>query len=383
MTKHPIFFDPKNRRAGHVSRAAWALAVVSSIAGIVFLSSLFIFRSFPETLQTSPSQRYAALNDVAKVPHLLPSVRNLARKAQATKKIYPHSLPLSALSMAKAKGLKPSGERREKPLTIGFYANWDDGSFSSLRNNLHNLDWVVPSWLYLQGELMDLNMTLDQKGLDLIRRQKPGTAILAMVQNSSVAKWDGANLGRLMADPERRRDRLNKIVEFVEENKLQGIVIDFEQIPDDAHKDTLAFLGEVHAAFKQRGSPVAVAAPFDDPHWNYKAYAKQRADDPMLMGYDEHWSDSQPGSNCFTIVVFNPPGGADARSRPRSHDCGHRQLWLRLDRWRRGGRRTDLPGGDPGRARLKAPIALDPTTLNPRYSYLEDGAAHASGFSTR
>ena len=79
---------------------------------------------------------------------------------------------------------------------------------------------------------------------------------------------------RLLADPERRRERLSSVLAFIEEHKLQGIVIDFEQIPDDAHKDTLAFLSEAHAAFKAKGLIVAVAAPFDDPHWNYKAYAK-------------------------------------------------------------------------------------------------------------
>ncbi len=379
MTKHPIFFDPKNRRAGHVSRAAWALAVVSSIAGIVFLSSLFIFRSFPETLQTSPSQRYALLNDVAKVPHLLPSVRNLARKAQATKKTFPHSLPASATSAGKAKGLKPPAERREKPLTIGFYANWDDSSFSSLRNNLQNLDWVVPSWLYLQGASMDLKVTLDQKSLDLIHRQKPGTAILAMVQNSSVAKWDGPNLGRLMADPGRRRDRLNEILAFVEDNKLQGIVIDFEQIPDDAHKDTLAFLGEVRAAFKQRGLLVAVAAPFDDPHWNYKAYAKV-CDFLMLMGYDEHWSDSQPGA-----VASQSWFSTRLAARMRELDPAHTIVAIAnygYD-WTVGGGEADeltfqeaiLAARDS-----KAPIDLDPETLNPRYSYWEDGVTHRVWF---
>ena len=215
MTK-PIFFDPNNRRAGHVSRAAWALAITTSVAGLVFLSSLFIFRSFPETLQSAQSQRYPLLNDVAKVPHLLPSVRNLARKAQATKKQYPHSVQPPAGALAKAKGIKTPGERREKPLAIGFYVNWDDSSFSSLKNNLQNIDWVVPSWLYLQGSSMDLKVTFDKKSLDLVRREKPGAAILAMIQNSSITKWDGANLGRLMADPERRRERLTSVLAFIE-----------------------------------------------------------------------------------------------------------------------------------------------------------------------
>ena len=378
MTK-PIFFDPKNRRAGHVSRVAWAVAIISSVAGLVFLSSLFIFRSFPEALQTSQSQRYPLLNDVAKVPRLLPSVRNLARKAQSTKKQFPHAAQPSAATLAKMKGLKPAGERREKPLTIGFYANWDDSSFSSLRNNIQNLDWVVPSWLYLQGSSMDLKVTLDQKSLDLIRREKPGTSILAMIQNSSITKWDGPNLGRLMADPARRRERLNSVLAFIEEHKLQGIMIDFEQIPDDAHKDTLAFLSEVHAAFKAKGLIVAVAAPFDDPHWNYKAYAKV-CDYLMLMGYDEHWSDSQPGS-----VASQSWFSTRLAARMRDLDPAHTIVAIAnygYD-WTVG--KQDAEELTFQEAILTArdsnvSIQLDPDTLNPRFSYLEDGAAHRVWF---
>ncbi len=379
MTKHPIFFDPKNRRAGHVSRAAWTLAVMSSVAGLVFISSLFIFRSFPETLQTSPGQRFALLNDVAKVPHLLPSVRNLARKAQSTKMQYPHSVHPAASNAGKAKALKASGEWRDKPLTIGFYANWDDSSFASLRNNLQNLDWVVPSWLYLQGESMDLKITLDAKALDLIRRDKPGAAILAMIQNSFSNTWDGPNLGRLLADPAKRRDRLEKIVAFVEANKLQGVVIDFEQIPDDAHKDTLTFLNEVKAAFKPRGWLMAVASPFDDPRWNYRAYAKT-CDYLMLMGYDEHWSGGEAGP-------VSSQSWFSTRLAARMRDLDPARTIVAIGNygydWIGGGTYADdltfqevmLTARD-----AKATIDLDAETLNPRFSYIEDGKTHRVWF---
>ncbi len=379
MTQHPVFFDPKNRRAGHVSRVAWALAVMSTVAGVVFLSSLFIFRSFPETLQTSPGQRYALLNDVAKVRHLLPSVRNLARKAQSTKKKFPRSVHPLAMAVARAKGVKASVEKREKPLAIGFYANWDDSSFASLRNNVQNLDWVVPSWLYLQGQSMDLKITLDPKALDLIRREKPGIAILAMIQNSSVDSWDGPNLARLMADPERRRERLEGIVKFIESNNLQGLVIDFEQIPDGAHKDTLAFLAEVRAAFKPRGWLVSVAAPFDDPHWNYKAYAKS-CDFLMLMGYDEHWSAGDPGpvasQSWFSTRLATRMRDLDpARTIVAVGNYGYD--------WTEGAANADditfqevmLTARD-----AKATIELDPETLNPRYSYGDSGKTHRVWF---
>lgn len=371
MTKHPIFYDPKNKRAGRVSRAAWAIAIMSSVAGLVFLSSLFVFRSFPETLQASPNQRFAALNDVAKAPHLLPSVRNLARKAQSTRMQYPH--------LAKTKGAKPSAERREKPLTIGFYANWDDGSFASLRNNIQHLDWVVPSWLYLQGASMELQQTLDARALEMVRREKPGAQILAMIQNSANNTWDGANLGRLMADPERRRDRLENIVAFIETNKLQGVVIDFEQIPDNAHKDTLAFLAEVKAAFKPHGWTIAVAAPFDDPKWNYKAYAKT-CDYLMLMGYDEHWAGGEPGP-----VASQAWFSTRLAARMRDLDPSHTIVAIGnygYD-WTTDGSNADdltfqevmLTARD-----AKTAIDFDTETLSPRYSYVEDGRVHRVWF---
>jgi cellulose synthase/poly-beta-1,6-N-acetylglucosamine synthase-like glycosyltransferase/peptidoglycan/xylan/chitin deacetylase (PgdA/CDA1 family) len=226
---------------------------------------------------------------------------------------------------------------------------------------------------------MDLKVTLDQKSLDLIRREKPGAAILAMIQNSSVVKWDGPGLGRLMADPEKRRERLTSVLAFIEENKLQGIVVDFEQIPEDAHKDTLAFLGEVHAAFKAKGLIVAVAAPFDDPNWNYKAYAKA-CDFLVLMGYDEHWADSQPGP-----VGSQSWFSTRLAKRMRGLDPAHTIVAIAnygYD-WTVGGHDAEeltfqeaiLASRDSN-----ASVELDPETLNPRFSYLEDGNTHRVWF---
>jgi len=379
MTQHPIFFDPKNRRAAHVSRVGWALAIMSTVAGLVFLSSLFIFRSFPETLRTSPIQRYALLNDVAKIQHLLPTVRNLARKAQSHKRKFPASSHPLALAVARAKGVKASVERREKPLTVGFYANWDDSSFASLRNNVQNLDWVVASWLYVQGDSMDLKVTLDPKALEVIRREKPQVAILAMIQNSSAYQWHGAGLAKMLADREKRRECLEGIVKFIESYNLQGITVDFEQFPDTAHRDVLTFLTELEAVFRPRGWLIAVAAPFDDPSWNYKAYAKH-CDYLMLMGYDQHWSAGDAGP-----VASQSWFSTRLAARMRELDPAHTIIAIGnygYD-WAEGEANADditfqevmLTARD-----AKAAIELDPATLNPHYSYGESGKTHQVWF---
>ncbi len=380
MIQHPIFFDPKNRRATHVSRVAWTLAVMSTVAGIVFLSSLFVFRTFPEALRTAPSQRYTMLNDVAKIQHLLPSVRNLARKAQSHKNKFAHSPHPLAMAAARAKGQKPEmADKREKPLTIGFYANWDDASYASLKNNIQHLDWVVASWLYLLGDNMDARITLDDKALELIRQEKPQTSILVMIQNSSAYQWDGPGLARMLADPQKRKDRIDSIVKFIETYNLQGVTVDFEQFPDTAHKDVLAFLTELGAAFKPRGWLVTVAAPFDDPSWNYKSYAK-RCDYLMLMGYDEHWASGDAGpvgsqswfstrlalrmrdlDPAHTIVAVGNYGYDWAEGDAMADDITFQEVMLTA-------------------RDAKTTIEFDPQTLNPRYTYGDKGKTHRVWF---
>ncbi|MGP1666350.1 MAG: hypothetical protein ACTS5I_10675, partial [Rhodanobacter sp.] len=99
-----------------------------------------------------------------------------------------------------------------RPLAIGFYVNWDDNSYPSLKRALPTLDWVIPSWMSVSGPDMALHTDMDAKALDLIRAQKPSTPILPLLQNAANGDWDGAGLARLLADPVRRQQRITQIV---------------------------------------------------------------------------------------------------------------------------------------------------------------------------
>src|SRR5438552_1470080 len=88
----------------------------------------------------------------------------------------------------------------EKPVAIGFYVNWDDSSYESLKRNLGQLDWVVPEWLRLQDGDDPLIRDVDPKALDLIRRTSPKTPIIPMLHNSTDGVWDTNVLVRAIAD---------------------------------------------------------------------------------------------------------------------------------------------------------------------------------------
>ena len=83
------------------------------------------------------------------------------------------------------------------------------------------------------------------------------------------------------------RALLDNLVTFIAANKLQGVTIDFENVPPADHKNLEMFLSEMSAGFRAAWlDHRPMAAPFDDDHWPYKAYA-DIVDYTMLMAYDE------------------------------------------------------------------------------------------------
>jgi len=87
---------------------------------------------------------------------LLPNAREVkAKKAQAelqkelarTKVVPGRHAQFLPLTPAPANTPLPApASFGAKQLTIGFYIDWDESSYSSLERNLNSLDWVMPQW---------------------------------------------------------------------------------------------------------------------------------------------------------------------------------------------------------------------------------------------
>ena len=281
--------------------------------------------------------------------------------------------------LQEAPATRHSEQSNGKPLAIGFYVNWDDNGYSSLKNYIQSLDWVVPSWLYLRGETMDLKTSLNREVLDLIQTEKPDMRILAMIQNAAQGEWDGINLTRFLADSKSRRARIKEIASFIETYHLQGIVIDLEQIQDSAQKDMITFVREAHATFKEKGWIVSVAVPFDEPNYDYAMYANA-CDYLILMGYDEHWPTSNPGpiaSYHWFSTKFAARMGGLAPSQTIVAIGNYGYDWTAGTR----GAQVLTYREVMQRAReMKASVRLDPASLNPRFSYTYDRKTHQVWF---
>src|SRR4029453_6787572 len=86
-----------------------------------------------------------------------------------------------------------------RPLSIGFFINWDESSYESLKRNLDHLDWVIPEWIRLQDPDQNANPIVTDihvPALNWIRENHPQVRIIPMVQNLTNEKFDGSLLAR-------------------------------------------------------------------------------------------------------------------------------------------------------------------------------------------
>lgn len=371
MHERPVFHDASGARARRLTRISLIIAVVTTILVATFVATILSVQSQAPLPIVSERKLHTIPFQKARAPQLVSSAKRYAKNAKAHQRGVPRavreeSLPVLA-APASIVAARPTGD---KPLAIGFYVNWDDNSYPSLKRLLSQLDWVVPSWIGSTGRELDLQIDVDLKALDLVRRNKPNTAILPMWQNAVDGNWDGAALARLVNDPQARALRLQQILALIAQYRLQGLVIDFENVPKSAHKNLLLFLNEIKTAFAAKHLTLALAAPFDDEEWNYRDYANV-TDYLMLMAYDEHWEEGTPGSiasqHWFESILAK---------RMRELDP-HRVIVCigsyGYD-WAGGKGAEDITFQEAVQTAREsdATIEFDPDTLNPGFSYEED-----------
>ncbi|MBI1213857.1 MAG: glycosyltransferase [Alphaproteobacteria bacterium] len=378
MAAKPVFFDPTGRRARRVSFVTWTLAVVSTVLLIAFVASVLIVPVLPG-VDFRRIHPVAVRTDAHKsvVPALLRRANQLAAEARAKERGIPRAQRAKTMAITPARRPPPAllPANRTKPLTIGFYVNWDDSSYASLRRSLQSLDWIVPAWLTLGGDDMALSTDVDRKALDLVHRLKPDMPILPLLQNSQNDVWEGAGLAKFLADKDARAKRIQQIVQFVEQYKLQGVTVDFEEVPPEAQPNLQAFIAELNAAFDPHKWVVALAVPFDDDNWNYEAYA-EHADYLVLMAYDQHWATGRAGSIAGQSWFEEK---LDKRMAQLDPDRTILALGNYGYDWVKGQEATDLTFQESVLAARdsEAEISFDDETLNPHFSFVEDdGKAH-------
>jgi cellulose synthase/poly-beta-1,6-N-acetylglucosamine synthase-like glycosyltransferase/peptidoglycan/xylan/chitin deacetylase (PgdA/CDA1 family) len=297
MAKKPIFFDASGKRAARISLIGWIAVVASVVLGGAFVASLVAMPR--EAILNLPGHITAIhtpeLEKKAVAPGLLKSAEQLAEAARIKKAERQRARRLARQQERRKAAASTLLPQRGRPLSMAFFPNWEASAFDSLRVALPKLDWVMPTWISLQGPNLTFKDSFNQRVYDLIRRNKKSVAILPVVQNATLGVWDGKGMAALLADPKRNAGLVRQLVDYLTQHKLDGVVMDLESLPDDSYGNYGMFLRNLRSAFKPHGWIVVIASPVSNDTWPWRAFAES-VDYTMLMAYDEHTTPGAPGS---------------------------------------------------------------------------------------
>jgi hypothetical protein len=166
----PIFYDPQHRRWRRFTRTVQSIAAVGSGIFAVLLASVLINPVLPSLglppIRALPHGHHL----VPPQPQPLPN-RSEQRFQRAKQRL------TKQLAQARLPGTSPVPAAPHGPSEfLGYYVNWDDTSFTALKQNLAHLDKLIPEWLHLasaDGTLAIDDPPKQTQVLTYIRQHRP------------------------------------------------------------------------------------------------------------------------------------------------------------------------------------------------------------------
>lgn len=361
-----VFYDRKKRR-GRYSKGALALIAIFLVAVFsITLGSVFTSPNLPDLDIKNPEVSYRG------VPNVIPSSPTVSAAS---------SIPYGPLPINNAVALEQNSQVN-RPKVLGFYVNWDDNSFTSLKKNIGNIDELIPEWLHLSdadGSVSVDDQAVQDKTLGYIRQVRPDLPVSVLINNfnSETQNWDDVRVSQMLSNPSSRSSLIDNILNFIEQNKLTGVSIDFENIPPERQADLILFMKETYEKLHPLGIEISQNIPLEDPLFKAEELGKY-SDFLILMAYDEN-------------SIHNSLAGPVASQNWIVRALSERFSFLPSNKFvvAVGGYGYDWPDGETDGQEVTfqdamriakeagSPVTLDPTFLNPNFDYFdENGKLH-------
>ncbi|MGH7581871.1 MAG: polysaccharide deacetylase family protein, partial [Gemmatimonadales bacterium] len=312
----PVFSEPTGRRWQRVRAGAMVLGGASILVVVGLIAAALLPPVLPQAHPTPVAARRRPA----------PPVNRTAERAHtaARGRLY-RALRRGA---GEPPGRSGAGVLRVAPapadsILAGFYVNWDDHSYESLRKHLYQLDWVIAEWAFVAPSGDSLRISPDTNHiLDLIRQlpadRRPKVLLMVSnVQENTAGRFGGANTARLLTHPELRRAVAARLAAKVASMHLAGVTVDFENVPDALLPQLSQFLDELRAALAPGMLLTQAIQDYLPPEWVHR-FAVQ-CDRVILMIYDEHYAAPDPGpiagrgwytEVADSLLAVIPPGKA-------------------------------------------------------------------------
>ncbi|MBZ5513571.1 MAG: glycosyltransferase, partial [Acidobacteriia bacterium] len=269
--RKPIFYDERQQRWRWTRR-------ILEIGGVCFTLLLLIF--FFNILQ-SPALPELLLPETHPALHALRERHRVKRLKQR---------PGRGRRVA-ALGKEPEGY---DPLRAAFYVSWDSNSLAALEQHHHQVDLLIPEALHAispDGRLIPE----DQRKLDAwLTASHLELPIMPLVNNFDGSQWRVPELAGFLASPASRALLISELAAYAARQHAQGIVVDFEEVPEKSQADFRQFAKDLAATLHAANLKLMVTLPAGDFIYDFAFFATQ-ADAIIVMDYDQHWTTSSAG----------------------------------------------------------------------------------------
>jgi cellulose synthase/poly-beta-1,6-N-acetylglucosamine synthase-like glycosyltransferase/peptidoglycan/xylan/chitin deacetylase (PgdA/CDA1 family)/spore germination protein YaaH len=292
MPDKQIFFDPQRKRWKRLRRIFDATAVVFTLVLAIFIFNVLRYQHLPELLLATPKHNYKALPERIPLKGPRPARRKTARK--------PSEIPFN------------TGEG----LRAAYFVPYDPASYSSFKEHVHQIDLLFPEWLHIDAPAATLlamstdnhheyaviegNTVHDPDDQNRIKRviqaAKEDTEIFPHLNNfnPNTQSWDPA-IAAMLADAGKRAALRQQILRFFASfPAYRGLSLDIENLPDEASPAYMSFLQELYGDLHARNLRLYVNTQILTTDDDFKGIAAN-SDGVILMNYDEHQIESQPG----------------------------------------------------------------------------------------
>ena len=370
--RSPIFYDAERVRWRRTRRAMEVSGALLTLLLVYFFINIAARVDLPAALLPDAKSSYRAVKVKLKPGKAVPQREGRHRRVANIGKI-----PASY-----------------DPLRAAFYVGYDANSLATLKKHYKDLDLVVPEELHAvtpDGGLTIVDYERYQtvraspaEAISIIREDKlhqwmrsanVELPIMGMLNNYDGQNWRVREMVEMLANPAARASLVRDTVQYAIEAREAGIVVDFEEVPQESEVHLREFIDELGPALHAVGLKIMISLPAQDDTFDYGFYGKV-CDAVVVMNYDQHWPTSGPGpiasqewfiDNLHELLKVIPPQkmivgianyGYDwpepnKQSHPTAKDMSVQEALLHA-------------------YESEAQVELDPASLNPHYSYSDD-----------
>jgi peptidoglycan-N-acetylglucosamine deacetylase len=295
MRDRQIFFDPQRTRWKRLRRILDISAILTTLVLAGFIFNVLRVQRLPELLLPNQRHTYRGLQNRNQGNHLGKPLHPSRRKTNRK----PSEIPFNS----------------DEGLRAAYYAPDDPSSYASFKEHVHQIDFLFPQWLHVDGTSTEIQGT-NQDGFEfpifqggtahdpdsnnkvkrVIQQAHEDTEVFPDLTNVNFhTNTFDASTGDMLKDPAKRmvlRQELQRF--FTSFPGYHGLSLDIENLNDDAQPAYLAFIQEVYSDLHPRNLRLYVNLPASASADELKTVAAN-SDAIILMNYDQHEDSSEPG----------------------------------------------------------------------------------------